>query len=241
MGKKKGGGTGDLFSAYEDWQKGKPSLGFTGGATTYAPRCYEKHPVVPVLNGLLCGGSCSSPVVTDADVYVALDGFTKHSGGFPWDPPSKVVHVSFPISDGQAPKLDTHDTFKKMVTWLVEQLKLGKKVHVGCMGGHGRTGLVLAAVVAEALGEKDAITWVREKYCVKAVESSSQVSFLSALYGTKTVEGSRKSYSYGTTTGRSSSASPSVSNLPKSGKSGGGFPDATITKVAPVKGKSSLW
>ena len=66
--------------------------------------------------------------------------------------------------------------FKKLVTWLCNQLQDGKTVHVGCIGGHGRTGTVISAIVAELLEEKDAIQWVRKHYCKKAVESKAQVA-----------------------------------------------------------------
>jgi hypothetical protein len=40
-------------------------------------------------------------------------------------------------------------------------------------------------------GIEDAITYVREHYCKKAVESSTQVAFLHKQYGIKVVPGSR--------------------------------------------------
>jgi protein-tyrosine phosphatase len=51
----------------------------------------------------------------------------------------------------------------------------GKRVEVGCIAGHGRTGTVLAcmAVLAGVPAER-AVEWVREHYCVKAVEPPYQ-------------------------------------------------------------------
>ena len=72
----------------------------------------------------------------------------------------------------QAPK-DAVE-FKKMVVWLKEQGQAGKKIHIGCIGGHGRTGTLLAALVKEVTGNVDAIAYVRKNYCAKAVESNSQ-------------------------------------------------------------------
>jgi hypothetical protein len=82
--------------------------------------------------------------------------------------------------------------FKKMVTWLCNQLQEGKKVHIGCIGGHGRTGLLLAAIVSQLSGEKDAIAYVRKNYCGRAVESSEQVKFLGEHYGITPVKGTKE-------------------------------------------------
>jgi len=51
----------------------------------------------------------------------------------------------------------------------------GSTIEVGCIGGHGRTGTVLAcmAVLAGVPG-KDAVKFVRDHYCKHAVESARQ-------------------------------------------------------------------
>ncbi|MCK5640964.1 MAG: hypothetical protein KAJ19_09215, partial [Gammaproteobacteria bacterium] len=55
--------------------------------------------------------------------------------------------------------------------------------HIGCIGGHGRTGLVLAALAAYTkTAPKNAIQWVRKHHCDSAVESTSQVNFLVKHY-----------------------------------------------------------
>jgi len=157
--------------------------------TNLSVRCYESHPKLKIGKGTLCGGSASWPVVKDADVYVALQsGSTSGKVSDPWDPP-KVVEVQYSIQDMHAPS--NVPRFKKMITWVCNQLHEGKTVHVGCIGGHGRTGTVFAAIVAEALGEKDAIQWVRKHYCKKAVEAKEQVKFLMKHYGVSEVEGAK--------------------------------------------------
>ena len=67
-----------------------------------------------------------------------------------------------------------------------------KRVHVGCIGGHGRTGLVLSALVAQMTGMPDPISYVRKHYCTKAVESTEQVTFLTKHFGAAKVEPSKK-------------------------------------------------
>lgn len=168
--------------------KGKDE--FSG--TALAVRCYESHPVLKMGKGRLYGGSASHPVVKDADIYVALQsGSTSGQSSDPWEV-QRVVEVHYTISDMYAPK--DVPRFKKLVTWLCNQLQSGKKVHVGCVGGHGRTGIVLSAVVAEALEKKDAIQWVRKHYCKKAVESKTQIQFLMKHYGVSEVEPSKGEY-----------------------------------------------
>jgi len=158
----------------------------------YVPSCYESHPGLKIDGHLIYGGSCSHPVVKDADIYVALQhGSTSNMATDPWDVgEKKVIEVKFSIEDTQAPKYKHSKRFFKMIDWLCNQLHEGKKIHVGCIGGHGRTGMVLAAIVAR-LGEKDAITYVRKHYCKKAVESPEQVNFLHQHFGVIKVGGSK--------------------------------------------------
>jgi hypothetical protein len=51
----------------------------------------------------------------------------------------------------------------------------GKRVEVGCVAGHGRTGTALACMaVLAGVPVDDAVAWVRDHYCVKAVEPPYQ-------------------------------------------------------------------
>lgn len=195
MGKKfADDGYSDLFAGHSSG----------GGGYKAFTRCYHSHPALPVVVGektyFIYGGNCHDPAVTDADIYVGLDGYANRPKGgkgpqWPWQEGYKAVElIDFPITDMQAPKSDKD--FRGLIEYLCNQLQSGKKVHVGCIGGHGRTGTVLAALVAHMMGEKDAITYVRKNYCTKAVESSSQIKFLAREYGVTEVEGS-KSGSYG--------------------------------------------
>jgi hypothetical protein len=134
---------------------------------------------------MLFGGNAQFPVIKDADIYVSLQSGSRSGyGSDPWAKQTQV-EVMFEISDQHAPK--NLPRFKKMIDWLCTQLHDGKTVHVGCIGGHGRTGLVLSAIVASMRNWKgkdvDAIQYVRKHYCKKAVESSEQVNFLMKHYG----------------------------------------------------------
>jgi len=53
--------------------------------------------------------------------------------------------------------------------------KDGQHVEVGCLGGHGRTGTVLACMaVLAGVPPKDAVAWVRRNYDTEAVEGTEQ-------------------------------------------------------------------
>jgi protein-tyrosine phosphatase len=53
-----------------------------------------------------------------------------------------------------------------------------------CQGGHGRTGTALAilgcllGVIPEGA---DPVVWVREHYCLEAVETSKQISYIEKI------------------------------------------------------------
>lgn len=158
------------------WQTEKDSF------ETKTVRCYQSHPPLVLNDGLqIYGGSCSSPVVTDAEVYVGFDYSMKKSPlSYPWVEGESFL---YPIQDMGTP--NDWPSFAKLVEWLAVQLTAKRKVHIGCIGGHGRTGLVLAALVKTMMNEQDAIAYVRKNYCVKAVESTGQVDFLVSRFGIK--------------------------------------------------------
>ena len=126
----------------------------------------------------------------DADIYVALQSGSMVKTPYPWEEGSPIIQVQFSIPDMGVPR--SVPDFKAMIDWLCNQLQEDKKIHVGCIGGHGRTGMVLAAIIAKATGEKDAIQFVRKNYCPKAVESDEQVLFLMKHFGVTTSPGAKQ-------------------------------------------------
>jgi protein-tyrosine phosphatase len=92
----------------------------------------------------------------------------------------------FLIPDGKAPETaDDIRGFKDLVAWVSQQLDAGRKVHAGCIAGHGRTGTFLAALVATRKVSDDPIAYVRKHYCPCAVETTVQVKFLVKHFGCK--------------------------------------------------------
>ncbi len=85
--------------------------------------------------------------------------------------------------------------FDNLIKWTLIQLHKGKRVYCGCVGGHGRTGLFLSALICTATGNKDAISLVRSTYCHKAVESTKQIEWLHEHYGITKIAGSKSAMS----------------------------------------------
>lgn len=176
-----------------------PLVDDTGGTkpkkpkkTGFAGRCLDTHPVLDIdesdktLPGVR-GGACGRPAFKKCDVYIGFDhGMTFTSRQFPWMEGHEIQYL---ITDRAAPK--DAPSFLKLVDWTIEQIVAGKKIHAGCIGGHGRTGLFFAALVARHTGRADAITYVRENYCQRAVESKAQIEFLAEHYGCDKVKPSK--------------------------------------------------
>lgn len=199
---------------------------YTTSTLEYSGKCALKHPPLklPGTDFVIYGGSCWSPVVTDADVYIGFDsGMTVSPRSYPWNEGHEVL---FKISDMCAPA--NPKEFKKLVAWTLEQLGDGKKVHCGCIGGHGRTGTFLAACVS-ACGAKDAIQYVRKNYCHKAVESGSQINFLVKHFGVNKADPGK---TYAPSSGKGSKGN--VVSL------GGGF-SGSPSDFAPVADNGSIW
>jgi hypothetical protein len=154
-----------------------------------APKfCAESHPPLPVGDHVIYGGSCTHPVVADADLYVGFDlGMRFTSRHWPWEPGEEIL---MSVADMRAPADPA--AFHKLVEHVAAALQAGKKVHCGCIGGHGRTGTFFAALVKHVTGNADAIEYVRKHYCVKAVESADQVGFLAKHYGIAPVKGHKE-------------------------------------------------
>lgn len=159
-------------------------------STGAAPRrCYESHPPLKIGEYTIYGGSCAHPIVKDADVYVGFDlSMRSTSRAYPWEAGEEFLYY---IQDMSVP--EDPASFKKFIAYLSAQLIAQKKVHLGCIGGHGRTGLVLAALVTYMTGELDSISYVRKNYCEKAVESAKQVDFLNRHFGITKVLGYKES------------------------------------------------
>jgi hypothetical protein len=74
--------------------------------------------------------------------------------------------------------------FKRALRWILEQAAMGRRVEIGCAGGHGRTGTTLAGLlILQGLTPRGALRRVRRSYCDEAVESREQAEMLRRLAG----------------------------------------------------------
>ena len=75
--------------------------------------------------------------------------------------------------------------FDVLVSTVAAALSEGKTVEIACAAGHGRTGTLLAGVLArvEGLGANAAIKAVRDRYCDQAVETHKQIVMVYELCG----------------------------------------------------------
>jgi len=203
-----------------------------GDNTTYMPSCHESHKSFEIGKGVLFGGSCRYPR-EGYDIYVGFDSWMEFQHQcYPWQlKKNKTIEFVYRISDCSVPK-DKQESVQ-LVKWICEQLEKGKKVHLGCIGGHGRTGMIMAAIIKEMLGEKDAITWVRKHHCKKAVESSSQVGYLKKYFDI-TPQAPSKAYSSVNISGKGTTP---VLYQDWGSKDWGRDPN----KLHPVKTKLSIW
>ena len=160
-------------------------------------QCYEAHQPYTIGGLTFHGGSCITPTVKDADIYIGFDRNMTIRPYKPWQGEKPNEDAYFFIQDMSIPN-DAED-FRKLAEWAIEQAKAGKKVHAGCIGGHGRTGMFLALVTQLIAPELNAIDHVRTVYCHKAVETTQQEKFLMENYGCAKPSsvGVKSGYSYG--------------------------------------------
>jgi protein-tyrosine phosphatase len=75
--------------------------------------------------------------------------------------------------DGSAPR---PELLTQLVNIALSKMRHGKRIDIGCNAGHGRTGTLLACLIArvEHLSARVAIAEVRRRYCWLAIENLSQ-------------------------------------------------------------------
>lgn len=165
-------------------------------ATYTAGKCYENHKPYVVGDVTIHGGSCIFPK-EGADIYIGFDQNMRMRPYRPWAGEDHPNDIYYYIQDMSVPT-DPED-FKKLAEWTIEQIREGKVVHCGCIGGHGRTGTFLALITQLIAPELNAIDHVRNNYCKSAVETTGQEKFLITNYGcaVPTSKGKHASLGYG--------------------------------------------
>jgi len=73
--------------------------------------------------------------------------------------------------------------WQELIKWLQAR---EYKMLVCCVGGHGRTGTAIASLmVAMGSAPEDAIDWVHDHYCRKAIETQGQQNYIINLVKTR--------------------------------------------------------
>ena len=139
--------------------------------TYYTPKCRHYHQAVELPNGVTV--HCSSlhdSRESEPDFGLYAD--------YSWHPQWRNEFIDWPdFKDPSNPNLAFDQIFD-----LYDKACDGLDVEFGCIGGHGRTGTILACLVVLVSGPQmttaEAVTWVRKHYCPNAVESKSQIWFI---------------------------------------------------------------
>ena len=87
-------------------------------------------------------------------------------------------HRHMPIADFSVPADDAHVT--AALKGVFRTLLRGQPVYVGCAGGWGRTGLMLA-LIAKVAGQEKPVAYVREHYTPRAVETAAQECYVASF------------------------------------------------------------
>ena len=80
------------------------------------------------------------------------------------------------------------EDLKHVVSYLANVIDIG--VEIGCMGGHGRTGTLMALVMVQlGCDAEEAIQTIRTDYCDKAIETKKQENLIKAFAKRYEVQG----------------------------------------------------
>ena len=90
-----------------------------------------------------------------------------------WRPAGLATFI--PWTDHGQPKINWHLAASAIID-AYDKAKQGLSVEIGCIGGHGRTGTVLACMaILSGVKPDEACAWVWANYCGHAIEDDSQV------------------------------------------------------------------
>lgn len=129
---------------------------------------------VEVIRNLFCGSALEALDMVCAPIWVDTLVPLNDLDASIWDLGFRGEILYYPISDyGTLPD----DVLDDLIFKVLERLKSGKKVGIFCLGGHGRTGYVAAALLGR-LGCEDPIRFLRSNYCKNAVESFAQIQHI---------------------------------------------------------------
>lgn len=151
---------------------GATSYGSTTSTYQYVAKCRHYGQEVVFPNGVKVW--CSSHF-TRTKEDEPLPDFGFYLDGI-WKPQCLAFYV--PWADMGLPQLSYKRVAEGMEA-IYTMAEKGNIVEIGCIGGHGRTGTVLACLaVIAGVPALEAVEWVHENYCPEAIESYRQEWFV---------------------------------------------------------------
>lgn len=121
---------------------------------------------------LNCTGSTYKRKKREHEFPKGLKFMAKYPFQMEWEP---VPEINFDMPDGQALWELSLDFWQE----IIKRYK-NKRILVYCVGGHGRTGTVISALMASA-GCDNAVEMCRKYHCEEAVETESQLYYIKEL------------------------------------------------------------
>lgn len=123
--------------------------------------------------------------VFDVGVYMYDSwqvGVTVTAGlNVPWSGHDVAKQVILDWPDFNIPDKDV--PMVEIVKWMLAQMGEGVRFETGCMGGHGRTGTMLACLLAaQGVAPGTALKRVRAEHCDKAIENQKQGEYVATFY-----------------------------------------------------------
>jgi len=163
--------------------------------TTALPACRHWRQTVDLLDGVVVFASAwfDRPMrgrgheLDWPDLGFYLDGSWASaalmcSPGFrpPFAPRAKAQVLVYPWPDLGVPRDPRR--FARALRWVLAQASEGRRVEIGCAGGHGRTGTALACLlVLQGASPRSGIRRIRRTYCSEAIESADQEAVVRGL------------------------------------------------------------
>lgn len=169
----------------------------TGTVTSTYTSCHKYGPVeaftvnTPKGDIVVYGGAWKEVALESLDAVIDMTGQADHTvkpaRGFNRARKhlkvKRTAYLHIPTLDGSVPD-HGKDLWQDVLYDLFDLTPC--LVLVCCEGGHGRTGVGLSILgcLSGAIPEGfDPVTWLRERYCKKAVESDEQVQYIEMITG----------------------------------------------------------
>lgn len=172
-------------SAFGAWT-GKKCPAHTGATSVY--RSLDKTVSLGCAQGHEVDGFAADLVLDLAGVYHGSQSKLIKNGPANWLQlndliPKKAPAIAFDWADGSAPYAPIA-FWRAMWALLRDAATTTRHIIVCCVGGHGRTGTAVAALILAddlTMTAATATQWVRAHHCASAIETQAQEQYLTAL------------------------------------------------------------